>query len=215
MLRLRVPQAGKLDGDHSPVTHRTLNTTPLYGWSALPVTPSMSPLMRASQLNYLRSSLHFGICFGGGLTATKIPRRLLATQGCRDEIFALETTKHNYLRKDFMPWGRPSPSEGLPERGQGTAARPPSPKPPPQGDSSAKVHQSGPQHNPGGWRQLSGQNQTHTEKVISHSPLIAFRSLAHPSGCSSFSSSSSPFSASQGQGHRDTAPPGPSLSSSK
>lgn len=111
-----------------------------------------------------------------------------------------------------MPWGSQGHLNGLPGRGQGTALGLPSPKPPPQSDSLAKVHQPGPQHSPteapGEWWQLSCQSQTHTEEVISHSRLIAFRSLAHPSRCSS-SSSSSPFSASQGQGHRDTAPLGP------
>lgn len=74
--------------------------------------PSLSfcpcPLMPAFQLNHLHSSLHFRIRFGGGLTPTKISRHLLAPQGCQDEIFAVDT-KHNSLRKDFMPWGSPRP----------------------------------------------------------------------------------------------------------
>lgn len=43
MLRLPVPQAGMLEGIHSPVAHGTLNMAPLCSLSALPVILSLSP----------------------------------------------------------------------------------------------------------------------------------------------------------------------------
>lgn len=94
-----------------------------------------------------------------------------------------------------VPWAQGSPPP-LPQ-----ALRPPSPKSPapapPQSGALAWALHPGLQRSPTetlgtGGGLAAKATHTHTEKVISHSPLIAFHSLAWPSHCPSSSSSPSP-----------------------
>lgn len=106
-----------------------------------------------------------------------------------------------------MACGSPDHSKTFPGRGQGMALRLPRPQPLPQSGSRAKAVSLAlctallkPQGN-------GGSLAAEAKPAESHFPslLIALQNLACPSWCPSFSSSPSPFSASQGQRHRDTA----------